>query len=149
MPNTIEVLTNPDIVHQTFLAEQGEGYLPVGEAISLEYLSDEDDGIFETPKSWYAFLRGNFGAEGGESGIYLGGVPKETTLKKWCVDKSEYLDKFVIPIGGDQYVKVDPEHLELSFTYDANNYSSNPDRKHENNYPNAVEFFVLATVRTK
>ncbi|QWS69875.1 hypothetical protein [Vibrio phage vB_VpS_PG28] len=147
MPNTVEVLTNPEIVHQTFLAEQGEGYLPVGEPISLEYLSDEYDGIFETKKSWYAFLRGNFGAP--EGGIYLGGEPKESTLKKWCMPESDYKDKFVVPIGNDQYVRVDPEHIELSFKYDANNYSGNPDRQHENRYPNAVEFFVTATVRTK
>ncbi|UOX39899.1 hypothetical protein [Vibrio phage V-YDF132] len=145
---TVELLENPEIVHQVFQAVDGEGYLPVDTPVVLEMLSDDDDGIFPSARSWYSFLSKNFGTGTSEGGIWLtGDEVKESTLKKWCAEQSTYLDKFVTPIGGGQFVRVNPEHLELSFSYDANNYSSNPARNHENGYPNTVEIYVTATVR--
>ena len=67
------------IVTQVFQAIDGEGRLPVGEKISLEYLSQDDDGIFQNEKSWRRFLYGNFGD--GAGSYYLEGEPSANLLK--------------------------------------------------------------------
>lgn len=44
-----------EIVHQVFLAIEGEGKMVVGQKVSLEMLSRDDDGIFKTNEAGAAF----------------------------------------------------------------------------------------------
>lgn len=140
------VLTDIEIAHQVHLAVDDNQYLLLDTPISLEYLTDECDGIFPNAKSWCAFLRGNFGVSG-EQGIYLEGDCKESTLKKWCRPTKEYSNRFVQHLGHEQYVPVDPNDLEFTFTWDANNYWSDRSKHHANGYPNVVEIYVVASLK--
>lgn len=129
-----------EIVHQVFKAVDGEGMLPVGEKLSLETLSQDDDGIFPNMSCWRGFLFGNFGAGG--SSYYLNGEPSKNLLKKYCYKLDEYKHLFVQAVGGGEYVQVAAEHLEFSFEYDANNFSRN-----KTNLSSMVEIFVKATLK--
>lgn len=129
------------IVHQVFLAIDGEGRLPVSENVSLETLSKEDDGIFPNIKSWRGFLYGNFGT--GDGSYYLGGEPSKNLLKKYCYPLDDYKHLFVQHIGGGKYVEVDAENLEFEFEYDANNFN----RKNDSNLSSTVEIYVRATLK--
>lgn len=129
------------IVRQVFLAIEGEGKLPVGEDISLQTLSKDDDGIFPNIKSWRGFLYGNFGT--GDGSYYLNGEPSKNLLKKYCYPLDDYKHLFVQKVGGGKYIEVDAENLEFSFYYDANNFS----RKDKSNLSSMVEIFVRATIK--
>lgn len=129
------------IVHQVFLAIDGEGKLPVGEAISLQTLSKEDDGIFKNTASWRSFLYRSFGD--GDGSYYLEGEPSKYLLKKYCYKLDEYKHLFVQHVGGGKYVEVAPEHLEFSFSYDANNFNRNS----KDRLSSMVEIFVTATLK--
>ena len=130
-----------EIVRQVFLAIEGEGRLPVGEDISLEMLSKDDDGIFKNATSWRGFLYGNFGT--GDGSYYLNGEPSKNLLKKYCYPLADYRHLFVQHVGGKKYVEVDAENLEFSFYYDANNFS----RKDKSNLSSMVEIFVRASIK--
>lgn len=130
-----------EIVRQVFLAIEGEGKLPVGEDISLQTLSKDDDGIFPNIKSWRGFLYGNFGT--GDGSYYLSGEPSKNLLNKYCYPLADYKHLFVQKVGGGKYVEVDAENLEFSFYYDANNFS----RKDKSNLSSMVEIFVRATIK--
>lgn len=130
-----------EIVRQVFLAIEGEGKLPVGEDISLETLSKDDDGIFPNIKSWRGFLYGNFGT--GDGSYYLNGEPSKNLLKKYCYPLDDYKHLFVQKVGGGKYIEVDAGNLEFSFYYDANNFS----RKDKSNLSSMVEIFVRATIK--
>lgn len=127
------------IVHQVFLAIEGEGKLPVGEAISLQMLSREDDGIFKNAASWRSFLYRSFGD--GDGSYYLEGEPSKYLLKNYCYKLDEYKHLFVQHVGGGKYVEVAPEHLEFSFSYDANYFN----RKDQ--LSSMVEILVKATLK--
>lgn len=129
------------IVRQVFLAIEGEGKLPVGEDISLETLSKDDDGIFPNITSWRGFLYGNFGT--GDGSYYLNGEPSKNLLKEYCYPLDDYKHLFVQKVGGGKYIEVDAENLEFSFYYDANNFS----RKDKSNLSSMVEIFVRATIK--
>lgn len=129
-----------EIVHQVFLAIEGEGKLPVGEDISLETLS-KDDGIFKNATSWRGFLYGNFGT--GDGSYYLNGEPSKNLLKKYCYPLKDYQHLFVQKVGKDKYIEVDAKDLEFSFYYDANNFS----RRENSHLSSMVEIFVRATIK--
>ena len=110
-------------------------FLPVGKRILLEYLSKEDDGIFETEKSWKSFINDNFVDSG-----YFVDKPKETTIKKWCYPLKDYQDKFVVQVGKNKFVQVDSGDLE--FIYDYNLFYSR-----NNDFPSCVEITVTAKIK--
>ena len=131
-----------EIVHQVFLAIEGEGKLPVGEDIGLEMLSRDYDGIFPNIKSWRGFLYGNFGT--GDGSYYLDGEPSKNLLKKkHCYPLDDYKHLFVQKVGGGKYVEVDANNLEFSFYYDANYFS----RRDNSNLSSMVEIFVKASIK--
>lgn len=130
-------ITNDNIVHQVFLAVEDEGYLPVGEKLSLEYLESVMDGIFPSKKSWQAFVRGNFFYDK----EYFRDTLKDSTVKRWCRPANEYKDKFVVQVGSDKWVKVDASDIELTFDYDPL-YSRNAN----SSFPTAIEIYVTANI---
>ena len=97
-----------EIVHQVFLAIEGEGRLLVGENVLLGTLSD-DEYIFPNIKSWRGFLYGNFGT--GDGSYYLDGEPSKNLLKKYCCPLDDYKHLFVQNVGGKKYVEVDAKTL--------------------------------------
>ena len=129
-----------EIVHQVFLAIEGEGRLLVGENVLLGTLSD-DEYIFPNIKSWRGFLYGNFGT--GDGSYYLDGEPSKNLLKKYCYTLDDYKHLFVQNVGGKKYVEVDAKNLEFSFYYDANYFS----RRDNSNLSSMVEIFVRATIK--
>ena len=130
-----------EIVHQVFLAIEGEGKMVVGQKVSLEMLSRDDDGIFPNIKSWRGFLYGNFGT--GDGSYYLNGEPSKNLLKKYCYPLDDYKHLFVQNVGGGKYVEVDANDLEFSFYYDTNYFS----RRDNSNLSSMVEIFVRATIK--
>lgn len=130
-----------EIVHQVFLAIEGEGKMVVGQKVSLQMLSKDDDGIFPNIKSWRGFLYGNFGT--GDGSYYLNGEPSKNLLKKYCYPLDDYKHLFVQNVGGGKYVEVDANDLEFSFYYDANYFS----RKDKSNLSSMVEIFVRAELK--
>ena len=130
-----------EIVHQVFLAIEGEGRLPIDKKVSLQTLSKDDDGIFPNIKSWRGFLYGNFGT--GDGSYYLDGEPSKNLLKKYCCPLDDYKHLFVQNVGGGKYVEVDANDLEFSFYYDANYFS----RRDNSNLSSMVEIFVRATIK--
>ena len=130
-----------EIVHQVFLAIEGEGRLPVDKKVSLQMLSRDDDGIFPNIKSWRGFLYGNFGT--GDGSYYLYGEPSKNLLKKYCYPLDDYKHLFVQNVGGGKYVEVDANDLEFSFYYDTNYFS----RRDNSNLSSMVEIFVRATIK--
>lgn len=130
-----------EIVHQVFLAIEGEGKMVVGQKVSLEMLSKDDDGVFPNIKSWRGFLYGNFGT--GDGSYYLNGEPSKNLIKKYCYPLDDYKHLFVQKVGGKKYVEVDAENLEFSFYYDANYFS----RRDNSNLSSMVEIFVRATIK--
>ena len=130
-----------EIVHQVFLAIEGEGKLPIGKKVSLQMLSRDDDCIFPNIKSWRGFLYGNFGT--GDGSYYLDGEPSKNLLKKYCYPLDDYKHLFVQKIGGKKYVEVDAKNLEFSFYYDANYFN----RRDNSNLSSMVEIFVRATIK--
>ena len=128
-----------EIVHQVFLAIEGEGRLPVGRKVSLEMLSKDDDGMFKNAASWRSFLYRSFGD--GDGSYYLEGEPSKHLLKKYCYELDDYKHLFVQHVGGGKYVEVAPEHLEFSFSYDANYFN----RKDQ--LSSMVEIFVRASIK--
>ena len=115
------------IVYQVWEAVEEDKRMPTGTKISLEVLSKDDDGIFPSERSWNSF---------GDKGIYLTGL-----LKKYCYKLEQYKHLFVVHIGGGKYFAVEPENLEFTFEYDANNYARGA------NFPTMVEIFVTAHVK--
>lgn len=130
-----------EIVHQVFLAIEGEGKMVVGQKVSLQMLSNDDDGVFPNIKSWRGFLYGNFGT--GDGSYYLDGDPSKNLLKKYCYPLDDYKHLFVQNVGGGKYVEVDANDLEFSFYYDANYFS----RRDSSNLSSMVEIFVRATIK--
>lgn len=130
-----------ETVHQVFLAIEGEGKMVVGQKVSLQMLSRDDDGIFPNIKSWRGFLYGNFGT--GDGAYYLNGEPSKNLLKKYCYPLDDYKHLFVQHVGGKKYVEVDAENLEFSFYYDANYFS----RRDNSNLSSMVEIFVRADIK--
>lgn len=128
-------------VYQVFLAVDGEGLLPVGEKVLLETLSEDADGLFPNKASWRGFIYGNFGA--GDRSYYLEGEPSANMLKKYCYPLDTYKHLFAQHIGGDKYVAIAPEHLEFSFSYDANIFN----RNRKSDLPCRVDIFVKATLK--
>ncbi len=112
-----------------------EGFLPVGEQIQLEYLSKDDDGDFETEKSWKFFINGNF-----RDGEYFVEGVKESTLKHWCMPIEEYINRFAVHIGGGQYIPVPAEHIMLKYSYELY-YRGGSD------FPAVVVIFVKANLK--
>lgn len=139
----MEIITQDQVCYQAFIAIEDDKYLEIDTPISLEYLSVEDDGIFETEAKWIKFLNGTFGT--GAGSIYLSGELKPATVKKWCYPLEKYKDRFVVKIGTNKFVRVNPDDLQFSFTYDCNLYSRKI--KLPNNMPTACEFFVTATIK--
>lgn len=133
-------ITDQDVVDQVFVAIEDLKYLEVGKAVELEHLSEQDNGIFPSRKSWIAFLNGNFRRFGD---LELGGECKPSTIKNHCYDLSKYRDLFVARVGSNKFVKVDADDLEFSFTYDCNLY----DRGGDMSYPSAVEIYVTANFK--
>lgn len=133
------------VEHQVFLAvDCKDTYLPVDSKVVLEFLSYAYDGIFPSIRSWISFLNGNF-RNAGE--LWLrGSLLKESTLKKWCYDLSEYRDKFVVKIGVDKYVSVSAEDLEFEFEYDINAF---PTKEVEGlgDYPSQCVIYVTARIK--
>lgn len=127
------------IVTQVFQAIEGEGRLPVGKQITLEYMSQDHDGIFPNERSWRGFLYGNFGD--GDGSYYLEGTPSGNVLKKYCYSLAQYSNLFVQHIGAGRYAAVEPEMLELKFSYDANHYNRKSD------ISCAVEILVMASLK--
>lgn len=130
-----------EIVHQVFLAIEGEGKMVVGQKVSLEMLSKDDDGVFPNIKSWRGFLYGNFGT--GDGSYYLNGEPSKNLIKKYCYPLDDYKHLFVQKVGGKKYVEVDAKNLEFSFYYDANYFS----RRDNSNLSSMVEIFVKASIK--
>ena len=130
-----------EIVHQVFLAIEGEGRLPVGQKVSLELLAREYDSIFKNERSWRGFLYKNFGT--GDGSYYLNGEPSKNLLKKYCYPLKDYQHLFVQKVGKDKYVEVDAGVLEFEFMYDANYFS----RKDKSNLSSMVEIYVRATIQ--
>lgn len=128
-----------NIVHQVFLAIEGEGKLSVGENILLATL-DRDEDLFEKKGSWRSFIYGTFGD--GRGSYYLGKEPTEYMLKKYCPPLKDYKHLFVQHIGGGNYVPVAPEHLKFEFDCDANCF-----RKGDTDLPSMVTFYVKATLK--
>lgn len=132
------------IEHQVFLAVDCEDtYLPVDTKVVLEVLSQDCDGIFPSVRSWISFLNGNFRQHGE---LWLGGEPKESTLKKWCYDLDSYKDKFVVKVGVDKYVSVPAEDLEFEFEYDINAFPAE-DVEGLGDYPSQCEIYVTARIK--
>ena len=125
-----------NIIHQVFLAVDGEGFLPMNEKISLEYLSSDMNGIFESEQSWKSFVNGNFLSD--YSKEYWRDEMKESTIKKWCIAEKEYKNLFVVKVGADKYQTVNHDDIVLSFDYELG-YSKN-----HNNFPTSAEIFVTA-----
>ena len=128
-----------EIVYQVWQAIEGEGKLKVGEKVTLEMLSKDDDGIFKNAASWRSFLYRSFGD--GDGSYYLEGEPSKHLLKKYCYELDDYKHLFVQHVGGGKYVEVAPEHLEFSFSYDANYFN----RKDQ--LSSMVEIFVTAKLK--
>ena len=137
------IIVGPDkITNQVFVAIDDGMYLEVGVKNSLEYLSAEDNGIFESQKSWRSFIFGNF-AEYAEKGTFwLEGECKESTIKKWCCPLDQYKGRFVQQVGKDRYCWVKPEDLDFKFTFDTNFFSAKSSMK----LPSCVEIFVTARI---
>lgn len=129
-----------EIVHQVWQAIEGEGRLKVGEKVSLQMLSREDDGIFKNAASWRNFIYKNFGT--GDGSYYLGGEPSKNLLKKYCYPLKDYQHLFVQHVGKKKYVPVDKDELEFTFEYDANYFS-----KTDAHLSSTVEIFVTAKLK--
>ena len=127
------------IVYQVWEAIEENKRMPTCEKILLQTLSKDDDGIFPSERSWNSFLTSNFGD--GDKGIYLTGEPRKGLLKKYCYPLEQYKHLFVVHIGGGKYFAVEPENLEFTFEYDANNYTRGA------NFPTMVEIFVTAHIK--
>lgn len=111
----MQIIKNDQIANAVFEAVQDSDlFLPVGEKLSLEHLSISDDGIFPSRRSWESFVRGNFLWGDNE----FVDSPKESTIKRWCYPAKDYMHKFVTPIGGGDYVLIDPTNIELSYDYE-------------------------------
>lgn len=140
---TIKMVRTENITRQVFMAvDHEELHLPVGETLSLEYLSDEDDGIFETPRSWSSFVRGNFLGTGVYKNYYQ--PIKESTIKRWCYDEKDYRHKFAQQVGRDCWVVVDPEEIVLEYDYEVLHSTK---RNRDDNLPTAIEITVKARIR--
>ena len=127
------------IVYQVWEAIEENKRMPTCEKILLQTLSKDDDGIFPSERSWNSFITSNFGD--GDKGIYLTGEPRKGLLKKYCYRLEQYKHLFVVHIGGGKYFAVEPENLEFTFEYDANNYTRGA------NFPTMVEIFVTAHIK--
>ena len=130
-----ELLNNVELTYNVWQAIEGEGHLLVGEKCTLEYLSKADDGIFPNEKSWNSFLNGNF-----RNGEYMLDTPKQSTIKKWCVDEKEYKSLFVVKVGENSYIKVNEEDVLLEFDYQLW-YSKG------SHLPTSVELLVTAKIK--
>jgi hypothetical protein len=127
------------IVHNVFeAADEEESFLLIGKKCLLEYLYQEQDGIFSSINSWRSFINGNFTSDY-SSGCYREDV-KKTTLRKWCYPAKEYINKFVHKIGKDKFIQVAEEDIDLSFDYEL--YYCK-----ESTFPTAVEIFVTAKIK--
>lgn len=115
-----KLITSDQIAYQVFIALEEDQFLPVGEKISLEFLSSDCDGIFKNAKAWRSFVFGNFAEYCDPGEHWLEGDCKKSTVKKWCYPLAHYKNRFVAKIGRDKFVKVNAEDLEFKFTFDAN-----------------------------
>lgn len=128
-----------NIVHQVWEAMEGDGFLQVGKKVSLQMLSQSDDGIFPNETSWRGFLYGNFGT--GDGSYYLNGEPSKNLLKKYCYPLEDYKHLFVQKVGKNKYVPVEADDLEFRFEYDANYFN------HKKDLSSMVEIFVRASIK--
>lgn len=134
----MKVINSEQVENYVFAAIENGSYLEVGKPILLEILCEDYDGIFENKKSWQSFINGNFRFYGE---IYLSGEPKDSTIKKWCLDLNEYKDLFVVKVGVDKYIKVDSEDLDFEFHYDCNFFTR------DSNFPCQVEIYATANFK--
>lgn len=141
MGDVLQLFKSDDITYQVFEAVEDGKLLPVGKAVTLELLHDDDDGIFPSAKSWRAFIFDNFSQHCEKGPHWLSGECKSSTIKKWCYPLDKYKDKFVQQIGSDKFVKVDPSDLEFEFTFDCNRYRKGSDFCCE------AEIYVTATIK--
>ena len=125
--DNVEVMGSKNIAHAVFLAIDDDKYLPVGEKVLLEYLSDDQDGIFSDEESWRKFVT-NFTLD-------------EATLDEWCVAAEEYQGRFVAQVGIDSYVAVSAEELVFSYDYECSFYRRGGD------LPASVEIYVTANFK--
>lgn len=131
------------ITHSVWEAA-GEGlYLPIGEKILAEYLSNQCDGIFPNKQSWRSFVRGNFLGTGASKDYFQ--PIKESTIKKWCIPEQDYISQFVAQIGLEEYVSVPVSDLELTYDYEALYWSDSD--KRDGLYPDIIEIYVTANFK--
>lgn len=133
----MEFITKEQTTPAVFEAVEENKYLVIGEKCYLETLDKEIDGIFETPKAWRSFLTSNllYSASG-----YALEKPKETTIKKWCYDSKQYINKFCVKIGNDKYMVVNSDDVVLDFDYELF-------YNRQDNFPASVEFYVTGVLK--
>ena len=132
------MITPEQISFQVFEAIEDEKFLPIGKRLSLEYLSIDHDGIFETQRAWKAFINGNFLSD--YSKEYWRDDVKESTLKKYCYPVDEYKHLFVVKIGQNKYIQVSADEIELEYEYELF-YNRKSD------FPSSVEIYVKAKIK--
>jgi len=133
----MDLITKEQTTLSVFEAAEENKYLVIGEKCFLETLDKDMDGIFETPQSWSSFLISNllYSASG-----YALEKPKQTTIKKWCYNSEQYIDKFCVKIGNDRYLLVSSDDVVLEFDYEL--FYSRQD-----NFPASVEFYVTGALK--
>lgn len=131
------MINSDKVTLKVFEAIEDNIFLPINTKISLEYLNQDMDGIFENERSWCSFINGNFLCEY-DKNSWRDGV-KESTIKKWACSEEEYIDLFVVKVGQDKYINVLPDDINLDFSYKLYYNSSS--------FPSAAEIFVIATIK--
>ena len=132
-------ITENQITYSVFEAIEEDKYLVIGNKNFLEYLSREDDGIFETQRSWKSFVNGNFREP--NSDCFINEV-KQTTIDKWTYSANKYINKFAVKVGQDKYIEVDSNDIELTYDYQLL-YS----RKYDDCFPSMVDIYVTAQIK--
>jgi hypothetical protein len=146
----LQVITSENTCRQVFEAIDNKSFLVVGQTISLDYLASDYDGCFPSMVSWKTFCNKNFDNDlsvGG--GFYYEGDLKSSIMGRWTHKLNDFKDLFVVYVGGDQYIKVDFDKIELSLKYELQFNSSDDNLKNKQgiSYPSAVEFWIEATLK--
>ncbi len=134
----MKIYKESDITNQVFISINENKKLSINKCISLQYLDIGDDGIFKNSKSWNQFIRSNFM----EHGYYRENC-KNSTIQKWCEKIENYKNNFVVKVGENKYIAVDPNDLEFYYNYELY-YNSNIDNK---NLPTTLEIYVTAKIK--
>lgn len=132
------LVSSESIACQVWEAAEGVDdytHLPLGVPVLLEVLSEDYDGIFETPGHFHRVISRNFVSDG-----YLVETVPAGFVKKWSRPESEYKHLFAQRVGADSWLPVLAGDIELTYTYELF-YGRNHSK------PVSIELFVTANFK--